>query len=288
MDAMNAIISQLQQNSFDAIRIIDPNTNFIINEEFFCGHEFTFPDFDIAQTRRFYELSEESKKPVIHLLHSQGLVFMIISIPVKLADKNFLCEFLINATDNVFLNHINLNNQSGLLSEINNLRQKIIADELTGLYNRRFIEEKLPLEILTSVQQMSPLSVIFSDLDYYKNVNDAFGHAAGDYVLCEFAKILSENIRKDSDWIARYGGEEFIIFLSGTGKEKAREIAERIRVSIMNHTFYYNGRSIRLTCSFGVYTLDDFKQAPTIENILDAVDKRLYQAKRSGRNIVIS
>ncbi len=288
MNAFGAVISQLQQHSFDAVRIINPYTNVVLNDEFFTDLEIPFPDFDITQTKRFYELSVESKKPVINLLHWQELVLIILSFPVKLMEQELLCELLVDVTNNVFLNNVNLNDQSGLISELNSLRQKIITDELTGLYNRRFIEEKLPVEILTSVQQMSPLSVVFSDLDYYKNINDAFGHAAGDYILCEFAKILSKNIRKESDWIARYGGEEFIIFLSGAGKEKAIEIAERIRLAVMNHTFTYNGRAIRLTCSFGVYTMDDFKQTPTVDNILDAVDKRLYQAKHHGRNIVIS
>jgi len=174
-----------------------------------------------------------------------------------------------------------------LLSEINRLRQESITDKLTGLYNRRYIDERLPVEIGTCMEQKQPLSVIFSDLDYYKQVNDAYGHAAGDHVLREFARVLSLNIRKDRDWIARYGGEEFMIFLSGTGSAKAKEIAERIRTAVMNKSFHFRGELIKLTCSFGVYTVDNFTVLPTVDEILDTVDKRLYQAKQLGRNIVV-
>ena len=132
-----------------------------------------------------------------------------------------------------------------------------------------------------------PLSVLFADLDYYKKVNDLYGHGGGDLVLREMAGILARSIRKGKDWVARYGGEEFLAFLNGCGNGKAREIAERIRVAVMRHTFHYRGQDIRITCSFGVVTIDDFSASPSPDEILDAVDRRLYQAKERGRNVVV-
>jgi two-component system, cell cycle response regulator len=132
-----------------------------------------------------------------------------------------------------------------------------------------------------------PLSIIFADLDFYKNINDEYGHTAGDYVLRGFSELLTRNVRKEKDWVARYGGEEFMIFLSDTANEGAKEIAERIRIATMNKTFDYNGRSIKITCSFGVVTIDNFSVTPSVDEILETVDKRLYQAKKLGRNIVV-
>jgi diguanylate cyclase (GGDEF)-like protein len=106
--------------------------------------------------------------------------------------------------------------------------------------------------------------------------------------LCEFAKILSKNIRKDKDWIARYGGEEFILFLVNVDNKTAKEIAERIRIAIMNKSFDFHGQVIKLTCSFGVHTVNSFKTIPSTLEILDAVDKRLYRAKSMGRNMVVT
>ena len=288
MDAFESVFNQLKPAKyFDAVRIIDPAENSVIKEKHYNPIEISLPDFDIKQAKKYFDLCNSSKKPVLDLIHENGRVYLLMLTSVKLVDKDVLAELLAKVTDNVFLDDINLNDQIGLLSEINRLRQESITDKLTGLYNRRYIDERLPVEIGTCMEQKQPLSVIFSDLDYYKQVNDAYGHAAGDHVLREFARVLSLNIRKDRDWIARYGGEEFMIFLSGTGSAKAKEIAERIRTAVMNKSFHFRGELIKLTCSFGVYTVDNFTVLPTVDEILDTVDKRLYQAKKLGRNIVV-
>ena len=289
MDMFETVFNQLKSATyFDAVRIVDPADSSILKEKYLNPIDIPFPDFDRKQSRTYFDLSNVSKKPVLYLLHENGQVFLLMITSVKLADKNLLAEFLTKVTGQVFLDDINLNDQIGLLSEINRLRRESITDELTGVYNRRYIDERLPVEIGKCMEQKRPLSVIFSDLDYYKQVNDIHGHAAGDHVLREFAKVLSRNIRKDKDWIARYGGEEFMIFLSGAGSEKAKEIAERIRTAVMNKSFHFRGELIKLTCSFGVYTVDNFTVLPTIDEILDTVDKKLYQAKKLGRNMVVS
>jgi two-component system cell cycle response regulator len=288
MDAFESALKQLgQSTSFDAVRIVDPTDNTVVKERHYHSIKIAMPNYNIKQTKAFYDLCISSKQPVLNLIHKRDIVFLMLFEPVRLFNKNLLSEMITNVTDNIFLDNINLNDQFGVLSEITQLRQKIVTDELTGLYNRRYIDEKLPIEITTCTKHKLPLSVIFSDLDYYKKVNDIYGHAAGDYVLREFARVLSQNIRKDKDWIARYGGEEFIICLNGAGFKKAKEIAERIRIAVMNKSFHYKGQLIKLTCSFGVYTIDDFLIPPTIDEMLDIVDKRLYEAKNLGRNIVV-
>lgn len=289
MDEFEAVFKQLKPATcFDAVRIVEPSDHSVSKVKYMNSLNISFPDFDQKQIEKYYELCNTSKKPVLNILHENGHVFLQMITPVKLAGKGLLAEFLTKATDQVFLDDINLNDQIGLMSEINRLRRESITDELTGVYNRRYIDERLPVEIGRCMEQKQPLSVIFSDLDYYKQVNDDYGHAAGDHVLREFAVVLSRNIRKDKDWIARYGGEEFMIFLSGAGIEKAKEIAERIRTVVMNKSFHFRGELIKLTSSFGVYVVDKFEVLPTVDEILDTVDKRLYQAKKLGRNMVVS
>lgn len=288
MDVFESAFTQLFESmAFDAVRIVDPDTNLIVQEKQSPSLPKHFPDLTPAQTKAYLTLCLPSGEPILNFIHEKDQVSLLVAIPFQISAKTMLAEFLSDITNHIFLNGIDLNDEAGLLNEMDSLRLQTVTDELTGLYNRRFIDERLPSEILACMEKKRPLSIIFADLDFYKNVNDEYGHTAGDYVLRGFSKLLTRNVRKEKDWVARYGGEEFMIFLSDTANEGAKEIAERIRIAVMNKTFDYNGRSIKITCSFGVVTIDDFSMTPSVDKILDALDQRLYQAKKHGRNIVV-
>ncbi|MGV2644872.1 diguanylate cyclase, partial [Clostridium perfringens] len=118
-------------------------------------------------------------------------------------------------------------------------------------------DERLPIDILKSASQKSPLSIIIADIDFFKSINSNYGHLAGDYILFEFASLIKNSIRKDSDWVARYGGEEFIIVLDNTDSNTAFEISEKIRKKVEEKVFEYEDNKINITSSFGIYTLDE-------------------------------
>ena len=288
MDIFESVCTQLGEFiAFDAVRIVDPDSNRVVQEKHaasFTGH---FPDLTLSQTRKYLCLSTSTGKPVLNFIHEKNWLFLLMSSPFRISNKTMLSASLMDMPSHIFLNDIDLNDERGLLNEVKRLHLQAVTDELTGLFNRRYIDERLPSEILACMKKKRPLSVIFADLDFYKQVNDTYGHAAGDSILCELAGILTCNVRKEKDWVARYGGEEFIIFLNGIGYKKSRGIAERIRVAVMGHTFRHNGREIKITCSFGVVTIDDFSISPTVDEILDIADKRLYRAKELGRNTVV-
>ena len=167
MDEFEAVFSQLKPETyFDAVRIVDPTDNSILQEKYMNSIDIPFPDYDRKQTGRYLDLCNASKRPVLNIVHKNGQVFLLIITPVKLAEKGLLAEFLAKVTDQVFLDDINLNDQIGLLSEINRLQQESVTDELTRVYNRRYIDERLPIEVGRCMEQKQPLSVIFSDLDY--------------------------------------------------------------------------------------------------------------------------
>ena len=168
---------------------------------------------------------------------------------------------------------------------ITKLNQEMVKDSLTNTYNRRYIDERLLVDIFNASNQNMPISVIMADLDYFKKVNDTFGHLAGDHVLKEFARIAKKNIRKNSDWIARYGGEEFLIVLLDADEDAAFQAAENIRRAVEKAQFQYKEKKIQVTASFGTYTLKSPKM--TYEQLIDHADKNLYMAKNSGRNKTI-
>lgn len=161
-----------------------------------------------------------------------------------------------------------------------------IQDGLTRLHNIRALTEFLDREVARSQRHNRPLSVLMMDIDRFKVVNDSFGHLCGDFVLRELAECVRDGVRKE-DLFARYGGEEFALVLVETGLDEALLVAERIRESVAGHQFRFETTPLRLTLSIGVTTTSG-DPAITPTDLLKAADEKLYQAKRQGRNQVVS
>ena len=158
-----------------------------------------------------------------------------------------------------------------------------LVDGLTGLANRRACEDTLNAELARAERFPGPLAVVVTDLDDFKEVNDCFGHQAGDVVLREFATLLRESVR-DIDLASRWGGEEFLLVLPGTDREGAARVAERIRRALEGRsTLSIDGDPIPVTASFGVAA---YPEAETAAELFAAADDALYRAKRTGKNRV--
>lgn len=155
------------------------------------------------------------------------------------------------------------------------------TDGLTGLYNHRVFQQKLTEELKRSERQETPLSLLLTDIDFFKKVNDTHGHPVGDFVLKGVSRILQQEIR-DIDIAARYGGEEFVVILPGTDSIGAKNIAERLRKAIMAETFSPDNRTLKVTMSIGIATVP--ADARTKEELIEKADQALYHAKHNGRN----
>jgi diguanylate cyclase (GGDEF)-like protein len=165
------------------------------------------------------------------------------------------------------------------------LQEQAISDPLTGLYNRRYLNEFLPRELARSGRSSQPVSVMLIDLDHFKRVNDSSGHDAGDIVLGAIGNLLRSNVR-GSDIACRYGGEEFALILPETGAEPATRRAEDIRLAISALDLSYAGKSLgRITASFGIAVFPE--DAQNTDELLRVADVALYAAKGAGRNRVI-
>jgi diguanylate cyclase (GGDEF)-like protein len=164
------------------------------------------------------------------------------------------------------------------------LRGRAETDPLTGVANRRRFYQALEIECLRFTRSHFPLSVLMIDLDYFKEVNDQYGHAVGDTVLRIVAQLLLLSLRK-TDLLARYGGEEFAVLLPETPLLGAAVIADRIRQTICQKPILAEGNQIQVSVSIGVASHDEDREA-TPEILLKKADLALYRAKGTGRNRV--
>jgi len=156
-------------------------------------------------------------------------------------------------------------------------------DELTGLHNRRYILERMEEKLPEIRRHQLDCCLVVMDVDHFKNVNDVYGHIAGDEVLRTLAQILRRELRQ-GDIFARYGGEEFLIMLPMTELASAEALVERLRKAIEKQTYMFEDEIISVTSSFGItqHALHD-----TVDKVIDRADKALYQAKLTGRNRIV-
>jgi diguanylate cyclase (GGDEF)-like protein len=164
------------------------------------------------------------------------------------------------------------------------LKETTLKDPMTGLYNRRFLEE-FSFRLTSSAERReSGLSLLMCDLDAFKQMNDAYGHAVGDLALREVVRVISSSVRH-SDLVIRMGGDEFLAVLADSSADKAMEVAERIRSSLEANRFAVDSGTFRLTVSLGVsiYPAD----SENFEDCMRAADAALYRAKEAGRNKVV-
>jgi two-component system cell cycle response regulator len=158
--------------------------------------------------------------------------------------------------------------------------QSVLLDELTQLYNRKFLNDVFQSNINELKRNDQLFSLAILDIDHFKKINDQFGHLVGDHVLSSFAAFLKESTR-NSDTVFRFGGEEFVILFSNTNLSQAYEIVSRLLVQFSEKNFQVNENNFKITFSAGVHTI--LWHGETLETALDVADQALYKAKQSGR-----
>ncbi|WNS42359.1 diguanylate cyclase [Paenibacillus sp. MMS20-IR301] len=175
------------------------------------------------------------------------------------------------------------------------LRKMAITDSLTGCFNRHYLMQQLENEILQNRDDKAAATIILIDIDFFKRVNDQYGHLAGDTVICSTVEVLQRSLRP-ADILARYGGEEFIIYLPDTLEQGATLFAEQLKTSIESNKIKidYVDEPVSVTISIGLLSIDDFKVAQSVDaatylnDLFKTADKALYVAKHQGRNRIVS
>lgn len=175
--------------------------------------------------------------------------------------------------------------EHSLKAALDEKHRMAMTDILTGAHNRRYFMRHLERELKRIQRFGGELSLLALDIDFFKRINDRFGHAAGDEVLKEFVRRLNGTLRPSLDWCARIGGEEFVAVLNGTNQEGAAVVAERLRAAVAATPIKTKAGTVEATVSIGVSTFDA-KREDTVESLLNQADECLYISKEKGRNRV--
>lgn len=291
--SMNTLINTMSifETLYDVIRVVNPVKKQLLDLKLNKVNELESSCYNLWRMGKVCSncvsgRAYNEKETFVKIEYTGTKVYMITAIPVEVDDLPVVLELLKDVTKSGVIENIENKDSDTIRHAVNHINELIVLDPLTQVFNKRFIYERLPADIIKSLLNNKPLSLIMADIDFFKKVNDIYGHVAGDEVLKVIASILSGSVRKDVDWTARYGGEEFIICLKNASEDTAVKVAEKMRKAIENTIINYEGASIKVTASFGVKTL--FNENLNEEDLIKEVDKKLYEAKNAGRNKVIA
>ncbi len=270
---------------YDAVRLVDPVQKSVLDyreNERFATDEACFnywKDAKICDNCISIRAYTDSRC-YMKLEQAPGAIMMVTALPVENIQSPIVLELLKNATDTMLFGegvYPEGRLYKDVVVEFNDL---IIKDELTGLYNRRYVDERLPVDIVKSSYSNLPLSLAFLDIDNLKDINDVYGHTAGDKTIASMAAAMNSCVRAGADWVARYGGDEFIVCLNNTSYEDAEKILARIRAKILEIEQFRN-EGILGTVSYGIYTMHH--EELTAQALISLADERMYRAKTQSK-----
>ncbi|MBU5482708.1 GGDEF domain-containing protein [Clostridium sp. MSJ-11] len=275
---------------YDMLRIVDPLKKKVINHYGKRIEEtgdvcFSYWDKENICDNCISIRAYIENETFIKLEHTTDKLFMITAIPIETKDNTIVLELFKDTTESMIIGNGEYEKGYNLKDTLVEMNDMVVKDSLTKTFNRRYINERLPADIIKSMVEEKPLSIIISDIDNFKLINDTFGHQIGDLVLKEISDTLISSFPPNLGWAARYGGDEFIICLSDTKNHEAFIIAEEVRKNIEEKIIRNKDEKIKLSVSFGVFTMH--KEKFTAEEILNFADQNLYEAKNKGGNIVI-
>ncbi|MDL2238119.1 GGDEF domain-containing protein [Christensenellaceae bacterium OttesenSCG-928-K19] len=272
---------------YDIIRLVDPQRGELLEFDRSSGIKKTgvsccdvFGTDERCQNctsiRAFY-----SNKTMVKLEYSNGKVLLILSVPITVNGDQVVAELVKDISDSMTVDIRDHSRVDKVTSVIQSLNKLATTDAMTGLFNRRYLDEKMSEIVEECQKNTQPLCCAMLDLDNFKNVNDTYGHPVGDKVLATTAHTIASYIRRSSDLAARYGGEEFFMLFTGVDLESGRNILERVRQQIEQTTIEVDGHTLSATVSIG---MAEFIPGESAHDLLTRCDKLLYLAKKNGKN----
>lgn len=275
---------------YDVVRLVDPVYKKVIDYQDLVLSETQGVCYDYWKSGRICDncisiRAYREDRSYVKLEKKKDIVLLVTAIPIENTDSPIVLEVMKNATDTMMIGSGEYNEGELFNCFVREINDMIVRDSLTSLYNRRFVDERLPVDIIDATLKQLPLSVCFMDLDNFKSINDLYGHEVGDSAIKAIGDMILKHIRLEQDWAARYGGDEFLICLNNTDEKRAHTIVERIQNGIEKIPLVQKIQTSNLSVSFGIATMKD--TPITAVELIRRADENMYKAKglkRQTRN----
>ncbi|NLH00613.1 MAG: GGDEF domain-containing protein [Clostridiales bacterium] len=282
---------ELLELLYDSYRLVDPEKKKVI--EYHRGSTAETAESCFSRWGRSHPCencvsyhSLQKSKSIVKLFANSGCIVIVRAMPVESEERPLVLELIKDITDSLVYDSGAGPDSQYIINAVSDLDNMVVKDHLTLLYNRRYLDDRLPVELKNSAAQKTPLSVVFIDVDDFKHINDTYGHDTGDIVLKAVAESIKGCIRNESDWVARYGGDEFFVCLNGADESAALETANRILGAVDGISVPVKDGNISITVSIGIHTMSNQEQSAA--NMLKTADNNMYKSKHCGKNCITS
>lgn len=276
---------------FNVVRIVNPIENKVPFTERLEDTPVHINCYDFWQTGEICEncisaRSIKENRVITKVEYNEKGAFLVIAKPVMMEGKKYTIEMLLSMDEVDTVVNLNKENNKKIKSVIDRLEENLMIDELTGVYNRRFINKELSSAYeAEKYEDVDKVALIMVDIDDFKEINDVYGHLVGDRALQKVANIIKNRIRSNYDWVARFGGDEFIIFLKNADISVSDRIIKSIQKQIEDTNLISEDPHARITLSFGIHIIEP--EALNFERALRIIDENLSRAKYEGKNKAI-
>ncbi len=287
-DILNVIEGKLEnlRKMYNAIRLVDPVQKRVIGysraalnetQELCCGFWQKGQICDNCISIRAYQESRCYMK----LEQNQDHVYLVEAVPVENMQRPLILEMLKDVTETMLIANLGGEEEENLSRYIKKINDMVAKDHLTQLYNRRYVDERLPADVACAILTDRPLALCFIDMDNLTRLNNKYGHEAGDQALRQVGDLLKKQLRQNRDWAARYGGDEFLVCLNDTDRQTAALIGAGMRQAVAETPLNFAGAEIPISVTYGVSVLGE--PILTAEDLINSADKHMYAEKRKRR-----
>lgn len=273
---------------YDVVRLVDPVEKKVLD---YRGDALTGSGEVCHDYWQRYQICDNcisirahlNNQSFIKMEKNNNSVFLVNAIPVKNAERPVVLELLKDTANTMMIGLQDYINGEAFENFVERINEAVVRDFITTLYNRRFVDERLPADVVVAMLEGTPLSVCFIDLDSFKQINDLYGHRAGDLAIKAVGAVLAHKIHTQTDWAARYGGDEFLLSLRNTTEQEAHAFLQDILQAVETLTLDFLPAGVGLSFSYGIKTTS--AELLTADELIQLADEKMYLAKRAKKKV---